>query len=95
MVKYLVRGAGVGRHEVWAKRQDYWRFANGILRRPNALFHSLFDPDRMQLFPKDDPRLFEKLVKAKVILDLIDSSDYKKLCALEPEPKEALTVWTF
>ncbi|QUL99331.1 MAG: hypothetical protein IMF26_04565 [Candidatus Fermentithermobacillus carboniphilus] len=94
MVKYLVRGAGVGRHEIWAKRRDYRRFAHSILRRPNPLFHSLFDHDRMQSFLRDNPRLFEKLVKAKVILDLIDSGDYKKLCALEPEPKEALTVWT-
>lgn len=95
MAEYLIRGSGVGRHEIWARRRDYREFALGILHNPNSLFCSIFDVDKLKYFLKSSPRFFEKLVKTRKILDLIESGEYKQLCSLQPKAQQPLTIWSW
>lgn len=93
MAEYIARGSGLNKG-TWARRRDYQEFSRGIMRKPNPLFDSLFDLDKMQPVASNNPGLSQKLIKTKVILDLIDCGGYKNFCASPPQLKGALTIWT-
>ena len=84
MSRFTLRGSGVGRHEVWARRKAYRRYACGILHRYNPVFESVVGVQRALAWGKRNPRFLEKVLKTKVILDLIESGRYKALTNSRP-----------
>lgn len=94
MAKYLLRGGGVGRHEQWVRMRAYQQYARGILHRPNPVFESMGGFEKLTLLSRGNPRFFEKMVKAKVILDMIDSGEYKRLLEVRHAFQQPVRVWT-
>ncbi len=92
MAEYIARSSGLNKG-IWARRRDYQEFSRAIVRKPNPLFDSLFDLDKMYALVSNNVGLSQKLVRTKVMLDLIDCGGYKNVYAFEPQLKGALVIW--
>jgi len=80
-IEYVIRGSGVERSAIWARKKRYMEYSLRILSRPNSIFESIFDVREIIQSVKSgniNTNLYENLIKIKQILDIIETKGYKK-----------------
>jgi len=82
LLEYILRGPGVIRDSKWTKEKKYIKHTLNILSNDTKIFKSIFDIKKVIEIRVQSPSIYENLIKLKLIIDLIETKNYKKFFAL-------------
>jgi hypothetical protein len=81
LLEYILRGPGVMRDSKWTKEKKYIKHTLNILSNETKIFKSIFDIKKVIEIRVQSPSIYENLIKLKLIIDLIETKNYKKFFA--------------